>query len=151
MTDAERVRPSILDPGTLRRLFRHLEATDVDEVEVVWGSSRLYIRREPGVRTLVQRATDRPDDSGAPGAPILAPLTGVFYARPSPEQPSFVAPGDLVLPGQIVGLIETMKLFNEVTADRAGEVVSIAVADGDLVEAGQPLIYLAYPAEGELA
>lgn len=141
MADAERTRQSILDPAVLRRLFRHLEATDVDELEVIWGSSRLYLRRQPGARTLV-REPDAAQEATAAGAPIVAPLTGVFYARSSPEHPPFITPGDLVVPGQVVGLIETMKLFNEVTADRAGEVLSIAVAEGDLVEAGQPLIYV---------
>ena len=148
MADEEQGRESILDPVTLRRLFRHLEATDVDELEMAWGSSRLFVRREPGARTVIRRAPDRAEDRDSLGSPILAPLTGVFYSRASPEQGPFVAPGDIVVQGQIVALIETMKLFNEVVSDRAGEVISIAVADGDLVEVGQPLIYLASPAEG---
>jgi acetyl-CoA carboxylase biotin carboxyl carrier protein len=53
-----------------------------------------------------------------------------------------VAIGDPVEPGQVVALIETMKLFNEVTVDIAGEVISLPVAEGELVEAGQPLLFM---------
>jgi acetyl-CoA carboxylase biotin carboxyl carrier protein len=75
----------------------------------------------------------------------------MFYGRPSPEQAAFVSEGDLVEPGQVVGLIETMKLFNEVTAEVFGEVLRIAVGDGDMVELGQPLVFVrpADPGENE--
>jgi acetyl-CoA carboxylase biotin carboxyl carrier protein len=76
-------------------------------------------------------------------------LAGAYYSRPSPEQAAFVAVGDTVVAGQVVGLIETMKLFNEVTADVGGDVVEIAVSDGDLVAAGQPLLYIRPESEGE--
>jgi acetyl-CoA carboxylase biotin carboxyl carrier protein len=57
-----------------------------------------------------------------------------------------VTPGSVVAPGDVVALIETMKLFNEVTADVGGAVTSVVASDGDLVEAGQPLLYVS--AEG---
>jgi acetyl-CoA carboxylase biotin carboxyl carrier protein len=57
----------------------------------------------------------------------------------------------MVVPGQVVGLIETMKLFNEVIADRAGEVLSIVATDGDLVEVGQALMYVGPREVGEPA
>jgi biotin carboxyl carrier protein len=134
---------TLLDPDTLQHLFRHLEATDVDELEVVWGDKRLFVRRDPGRRTTVE---ERGADASS-GAPIVAPLTGVFYSRPSPEQPGFVELGDHIEPGQVVALIETMKLFNEVQADIGGEVTSMTARDGDLVEAGQALMYVR-PQEG---
>lgn len=149
MTDNEDRPRSILDPAVLRRLFRHLEATDVDELEVTWGRSRLYLRREPGTRAATGVHTSAVADA-VRGTPISAPLTGVYYSRSSPEQPPFVAEGDAVVPGQVVALIETMKLFNEVTADRAGEVLSIVVTDGDLVDIGQPLMYVGSQDEGDM-
>ncbi|HZU11387.1 MAG TPA: biotin/lipoyl-containing protein [Chloroflexota bacterium] len=130
----------LLDPATLRELLRHLEQTDVDELEVVSGEARLYLRREPGKRGAVGPG-ERPREAPA-GVPIVAPLTGVFYARSSPDQSPYVAPGDVIQPGQVVALIETMKLFNEVVAEIAGEVLSIAVDEGDLIEAGQPILYV---------
>ncbi len=137
-------RSSLLDPEILRRLFRQLESTDVDEFEVVLGDARLFLRREPGKR---QPMRTPPAESAPAGIPLPAPLTGVFYTRSEPNQPPFVEPGDLIEPGQVVALIETMKLFNEVTVDVAGEVVSLAAQDGDLVETGQPLMYIQARAE----
>jgi acetyl-CoA carboxylase biotin carboxyl carrier protein len=75
-------------------------------------------------------------------------VTGVFYLRPSPEEQNFVSVGDVIVVGQVVGLIETMKLFNEVTAEAAGQITSIQAHDGELVEAGQPLLYVTPSQEG---
>ena len=154
---AELPGQSILDAETLRRLFRDLEATDVDELEVVAGESRLYVRREPGSRA---RDTERqPDTRGVPqvdrqnkaalGVPVIAPLTGVFYSRSRPDERPYVVVGDVVEIGQVVALIETMKIYNEVTVDIAGEVLSVHGADGELVKSGQPLLYVRPRQEGE--
>lgn len=134
--------PSALRPETLQRLLRQLEEAGVDELEVSSGSFRIYVRREPSTRATTQQDEQAGARVAAPGVPISAPLTGIYYSRPTPEQPAFVMPGTVVQPGDVVALIETMKLFNEVTSDVAGEVVSVAVSDGDLVEAGQPLMYV---------
>jgi acetyl/propionyl-CoA carboxylase alpha subunit len=134
--------PSLLDPETLKELLGHLESTDIDELEVVQGDSRVYVRREPGHRTAHARDEGSDRTLSEPSFAITAPLTGVFYGRPSQEQPAFVSEGDVVEPGQVVGLIETMKLFNEVTAELFGEVTRVAVADNDPVELGQPLVYI---------
>jgi acetyl-CoA carboxylase biotin carboxyl carrier protein len=136
---------SLLDLDVLRQLLHGLASTDVDEIEVSQGGARLYVRRAPDLQAIPQRE-ERPGET-AEGVAVRAPLAGVLYTRPSPEEPAFVAVGDRVEPGQVVALIETMKLFNEVTVEVAGEVVSLTVADGDLVEAGQPLLYVR-PQEG---
>jgi len=148
MANARETCGSILDPNTLRHLFRQLEATDVDELEVQVGPSRLYLRREPGRRTRVEPGEQPLEAQATDELVIAAPLTGMFYARPSPDQPAFVEPGGHVELGQVVALIETMKLFNEVTAEVAGEVLSVNAADGDLVEAGQPLMYVRMREDG---
>lgn len=144
--EAEDRRPSLLDPEVLRRLFRQLESTDIDELEIIAGDARLFLRREPGTHP----STPVPPTESVPiGVPVSAPLTGVFYARASPDQPPFVELGALIEPGQVVALIETMKLFNEVTVDVGGEVLSVAAQDGDLVEMGQTLMYINPRGEGE--
>ena len=73
---------------------------------------------------------------------ILSPLPGTFYARPSPDQPPFKAVGDMVAVGDVIGLIEVMKSFNEVVADQAGVLVAFVVEDEEPVMAGQPLVDL---------
>ncbi len=159
MANIRETRRSLLDPETLRCLFRDLEATDVDELEVATASSRLYLRREPSRRaaghplshhTQGAPAPSRPGPTAA-GVPVVAPLTGVFSSRPKPEQPPFVVTGDMIEVGQVVGLIETMKIFNEVTADVAGEVLSVAASEGELVEAGHPLLYVRPRQQGAVA
>ncbi len=73
---------------------------------------------------------------------ITAPMTGVFYSAPSPEEPPFIMPEDIVNPGDTVCLLEAMKIFNELTADVRARVVQVIVDNGELVKSGQPLILL---------
>ena len=74
---------------------------------------------------------------------ILSPLPGTFYSRPSPDQPAFKVVGDTVAVGDVIGLIEVMKSFHEVTADMAGTLVAFIAEEEEPVMAGQPLIELA--------
>ena len=74
---------------------------------------------------------------------ILSPLPGTFYSRPSPDQPAFKVVGDTVAVGDVIGLIEVMKSFHEVTVDQAGTLVAFIAEDEEPVMAGQPLIELA--------
>jgi acetyl-CoA carboxylase biotin carboxyl carrier protein len=71
---------------------------------------------------------------------VNAPLTGIYYGAPSPGATPYVSVGDHVSVGQIIGLIEAMKLFNEIKSDLAGRVVRVCVDNGALVKAKQPLI-----------
>lgn len=73
---------------------------------------------------------------------ILSPLPGTFYRRPSPDQPAFKSEGDAVAVGDVIGLIEVMKSFNEVTADQAGTITAFLADDEEPVMAGQPLVEL---------
>ena len=87
-----------------------------------------------------------PSPSAAPSAPALTPLpspmVGVFYHSPAPGEPNFVEIGDRVERGQTIGLIEAMKVFNEITAEASGVVVEIPAGNGQLVETGMPLMLL---------
>ncbi|MEV0428800.1 acetyl-CoA carboxylase biotin carboxyl carrier protein [Micromonospora sp. NPDC050495] len=80
--------------------------------------------------------------AGADRPAVRAPVVGTFYRAPEPGAAPFVAVGDLVRPGQVVGIVEAMKLMNEVTAGQAGRVVELLVEDGKPVEYDQPLIAL---------
>jgi len=73
---------------------------------------------------------------------ITAPLTGIFYRSPSPQAPAFVQIGSVVAAGDVIGLIEAMKLFNEIRSTKNGKVRRIVADNGQLVRAHQPLIEL---------
>jgi len=71
---------------------------------------------------------------------VSAPLTGVWYPAPSPGARSYVNEGDEITTGQVIGLIEAMKLFNEIKADASGTVKRVLVENGTLVKRKQPLL-----------
>jgi acetyl-CoA carboxylase biotin carboxyl carrier protein len=71
---------------------------------------------------------------------VRAPLAGIVYLSPSPGAPDFVAVGQQVGAGDVVAVIEAMKVFNEIRTERAGTIEALCVASGDEVEAGQLLI-----------
>jgi acetyl-CoA carboxylase biotin carboxyl carrier protein len=71
---------------------------------------------------------------------VRAPLTGIFYGASSPTSPPYVSPGQHIVVGQVIGLIEAMKLFNEIKSDQAGRVVRVVAETGKLVKAKQPLV-----------
>ncbi len=74
--------------------------------------------------------------------PLASPMVGVFYQAPSPGEPNFVEIGDRIERGQTIGLIEAMKVFNEITAEASGTLVEIPAGNGQLVETGMPLMLL---------
>jgi len=70
---------------------------------------------------------------------VKSPIVGTFYGSPSPGAPSFVSPGDYVEKGQVICIVEAMKLMNEIESDAAGEIVKCLVTNGQAIEFGQPL------------
>ena len=123
----------------VRRLLEQVRASDATEVEVTRGSFRLRVKRRPGACPPAAVAAGGPDVATAA---ILAPLTGVFYRAASPTAPPYVGEGDVVEPESVVGLIETMKIFNEVLAERHGRVREILVESGQLVHVGDRLMLI---------
>lgn len=84
-----------------------------------------------------------PEAAPAPqGHPISSPMTGIYYSASSPSSPPFVQEGDTVEVGQVVALIEAMKVFNEITSNVAGRVLSLHVENGALVNPGEPLMHI---------
>ncbi len=84
--------------------------------------------------------------AGAPAAEpeaglhmVKSPIVGTYYGSPSPGAAAFVAPGDHVEKGQVICIIEAMKLMNEIEADASGEIVKCLVSNGQPIEFGQPL------------
>jgi acetyl-CoA carboxylase biotin carboxyl carrier protein len=94
-------------------------------------------------------AAAQPQSAAAPTAPaadpdaglhiVKSPLVGTFYGSPSPGSAAFVSPGDHVTKGQVIGIVEAMKLMNEIESDATGEVVKCLASDDQPVEFGQPL------------
>ena len=70
---------------------------------------------------------------------IKSPIVGTYYGSPSPGAPPYISPGERVEKGQVICIVEAMKLMNEIEADTAGEIVKILVTNGQPVEYGQPL------------
>jgi acetyl-CoA carboxylase biotin carboxyl carrier protein len=133
----------------VRKILDHVRASDASAVEIASDGFRVRLKRRPG-RFLVAAAPGvqaGPAAAGAPasaagaeGTPLTAPLTGVFYRTGTPGAPPFVSPGDHVEAGAVVGLIETMKIFNEVLAEKPGRIVAVLAESGQLVHAGDTLM-----------
>lgn len=130
----------------VRGLLEDLSGTSITRLELRHGDLRVSLRRAPG-QVIAAPVAHLPATTAEPVRPetwhaITAPLTGIFYGRPSPDEEMYVQVDSPVEPDQIVGLIEAMKLFNEITADIAGTVREIMAENGALVEAGQVLMYV---------
>ncbi|GAB3921796.1 hypothetical protein GCM10029976_009350 [Kribbella albertanoniae] len=91
-----------------------------------------------GVTITAPAPQDGPEHHG-----VRAPLVGTFYRRPAPEADAFVQVDDVIEAGQTLGIVEAMKLMNEIKSDRAGRVVAIHPTDGQMVEFGEILVDLA--------
>ena len=140
------------------RLAELLHRSDLTELEVESGGTGLVLRKAVGPAVAagavptsgapmadIMAGTGEPATAGRePAVPSLpsvkAPLTGIFYASPAPGTAPYVQAGGEVAVGQVIGLIEAMKLFNEIKSDLAGRVVRVVPESGALVKAKQPLI-----------
>ena len=154
MTDAKNMDliRSVWDEA--RELIKRLEGSTVQRFSVQAGETKIEIERSASAAPAAA-----PGTIPAPGAavaapaaeevaatdgrhPIVAPLVGTFYRASGPGAKPFVEEGDVVDEGQTVGIVEAMKLMNQVKADQAGKVAEILCGDGDWVEFEQPLMYL---------
>lgn len=120
----------------------------LQELEIAVGETRIHIERaEQPVAPAV--AVAQPIES-APAEtpnwiPIESPMTGMFYRGPSPSEPPYVEEGDLVYEGQTIGLVEAMKVFNEIPAPMTGVVRRIVAQNASLVQQGEVLMLLEPP------
>ena len=140
------------------RLAALLDRSDLTELEVESGGTGLVLRKPSALApitvanlsassaatTMTVPSTGEPSAAGREPAAarpsVKAPLTGIFYASPAPGSAPYVSVGGEVAVGQVIGLIEAMKLFNEIKSDLAGRVVRVVAESGTLVKAKQPLI-----------
>ncbi len=76
------------------------------------------------------------------GNAIVSPMVGTFYSKPSPDAEPFVKLGDVISTGDVVCIVEAMKMMNQIESEFSGKIIEICVADGDAVEYGQPIMYV---------
>lgn len=140
----------------LTDLIDRVRGTDIAEIEVRKQGFRISLRRR---RPSSGNPAPNPGHSDTGAAPVTggpasgeidipSPLNGIFYAGPSPGEAPFVQVGDVIAPGQVVGLVEAMKVFNEIVAEVAGTVSAILATEGAEVADGGPVLRVR-PAESE--
>jgi acetyl-CoA carboxylase biotin carboxyl carrier protein len=157
-----------MDPKALKQILEILRENDITEFELEEEGTRLRIRKGGSARTEAAPAPVHapaavappppPPAAAAPPAPapaaaaaapaepaadgaalVKSPIVGTFYRAPDPNSPPFVNLGDRVRVGQVICIIEAMKLMNEIEAEVAGEVVKIHHESGQPVQYGEPL------------
>lgn len=148
-----------MDIRKIRKLIELLEETGISEIEIKEGEESLRLSRHsyaPETNTQQRYTLPQQTFIQAPTPPVTAsetkpvvaassahkvrsPMVGTMYGSPSPDAPAFITVGQSVKVGDTLCIIEAMKMFNEIEADKAGVVTAILVANGDPVEYDQPL------------
>jgi acetyl-CoA carboxylase biotin carboxyl carrier protein len=130
----------------VRQVVAAVRSSDVTELELANGEFSVRVRRDPEAAVAAERAgslTHGPQDEADAGVHrVVAPFTGVFYRSPTPSARAYVGEGDWVEADAVIGLVETMKIFNEVTADVSGRIIRYAADNGQLVHAGDALVLI---------
>lgn len=140
----------------IKALAEALEGSGIEEMDLTEQGTRIVIRRALEPVVAVPRLAPTGTRPARPAAPrggaadpapvadptiaIVAPLTGVYYASPSPSSPAYIQVGDTVQAGQVICIVEAMKVFNEITSEVSGRVESIPAQAGQLVHKGDALV-----------
>jgi acetyl-CoA carboxylase biotin carboxyl carrier protein len=154
-----------MDIRKVKKLIELLEESGVSEIEIKEGEESVRISRHPaGVvhafsappayampppaagapasAASAAPAAAAPTAAHSPDSIITAPMVGTFYSAPAPGAKAFVEIGSEVKPGDVLCIIEAMKMMNQIESDKAGRVVSVLVKNGDPVEFGQTLFII---------
>jgi acetyl-CoA carboxylase biotin carboxyl carrier protein len=148
-----------MDIRKVKKLIELLEESGIAEIEIKEGEEAVRISRMPTGPYAYQSpqpmmmaapahaapaaaALEAPAKPRATGHVVTAPMVGTFYASPTPGAKAFVDIGDEVKVGQVLCIIEAMKMMNQIEADKAGKVTSVMAQNGDPVEFGQPLFVI---------
>ena len=142
----------------LKALYRFMSDHNLESLELDEGGAHVRLVRKsanpapvpvPVLSSAAPAAASAPA-SGAPAAPsvpagstaVKSPMMGIFYRAPSPSSPPFVKEGSVVKVGQVLCMIEAMKVFNEIKAEFAGTVLQMLVENGKPVKSGQDIYYI---------
>ena len=144
-----------MDIRKVKKLIELLEASSVDEIEIKEGEESVRISRNtaapiamaapvaaPAMPAPVAPVPAAPAPAPPPSAAnaVKSPMVGTFYRSPSPDAAPFVEVGQSVRAGDVLCIVEAMKMMNQIEADRAGTVTAIHAENGEPVEFDQPLI-----------
>ena len=148
-----------MDIRKVKKLIELLESSDVAEIEIKEGEESVRISRNSpqtmSAPQYIQAPAAAPLAAAAPaseapaqesaatqhmGDVIKSPIVGTYYRSPSPTSPAFIEVGKQVKVGDVICIIEAMKMMNQIEADKAGTVEAILVEDGEPVEFDQPLV-----------
>ena len=145
-----------MDIRKVKKLIELLETSDIAEIEIKEGEEAVRISRSSSVKTTVvapatapaaapatspvAAAEEKPAPQTTSGHVVSSPMVGTFYRSPSPSSPPFVEIGTHVKAGDVVCIIEAMKMMNQIEAEKAGIIEAILVNDGEPVEFDQPLV-----------
>jgi acetyl-CoA carboxylase biotin carboxyl carrier protein len=151
-----------MDIRKVKKLIELLESSDVAEIEITEGEESVRISRntlnpsaQPTFQSAPQTSSTAPTtppsvqalapkpSTESKGKVVKSPMVGTFYRAPSPSAPPFVEIGKHVKSGDVICVVEAMKMMNQIEADHAGVVDSILIEDGEPVEFDQPLITIA--------
>ena len=150
-----------MKPSEIRYLIDFIAQSGLNEVDIETKELKLHVKREPDQKVMKASApvlaaapvaiaaapapvilpakTEKPVVASQTTVEIKSPMIGTFYRSSNPDTPPFVSVGDKVTKGQIVGMIEAMKLFNEIECEVKGKIVKVLVDDASPVEYDQPL------------
>jgi acetyl-CoA carboxylase biotin carboxyl carrier protein len=133
-----------VDLRKIRQLIELAESKGLTELEVRHGDEHVRIVRPADATAPVANATlptpeKRPSTTPASGFVVKAPLAGTFYRAPAPGERPFVKPGQDVAVGDVLCIIESMKMMNQIEAERPGRLRDVLVDDGRAIGAGEPL------------
>lgn len=153
-----------MDIRKVKKLIELLEESGIAEIEISEGEESVRISRYPQGMTVTQGvpmplaapaavaaapvaaaappAVAPAQDGPAPDKTITAPMVGTFYASPAPGAKAFVQVGDEVKVGQVLCIIEAMKMMNQIESEKDGRIASVLARNGEPVEFGQPLYVL---------
>ena len=144
-----------MDIRKIKTLIEMLEESNLNEIEVSQGDESVRISKgkdsvdliennqiNTGISNQEKVSIKEDNTKELVGNQVNAPLVGTFYRKPSPESDPFVKVGDIVKKGQVLCIIEAMKMMNEIKSEFDGEVSSIEIEDGQPVEFGQIIIVI---------